>query len=93
MARLKIKATYSLDPETVRVLERVSRRLGVSKSEALRRAILASGDLPTGQEDARLSALDRLQRIAALDSGAAASWARDVRTERRAARAAAPRRR
>ena len=36
MATTTIKATYSLDPETVRLLERVSRRWGVSKSEARR---------------------------------------------------------
>lgn len=41
MAIPKIKATYSLDPETIALLERVSRRWGVSKSEALRRAIQA----------------------------------------------------
>ena len=87
MASTKIKATYSLDPETVRVLERVSRRLGVSKSEALRRAILSAAELPATEGDERLATLDRLQRVAALDSSAAATWARDVRTRRSAERA------
>ena len=85
MATTTIKATYSLDPETVRLLERVSRRWGVSKSEALRRAIRASASLPPEADD-RVSALDRLQEATALSAGAAASWARKARAERRAAR-------
>ncbi len=91
MAIPKIKATYSLDPETVRLLERVSRRWGVSKSEALRRAIHAAASLPA-EEDERLSTLDRLQETLALESTTAASWARRVRSERRAGRGGAPRR-
>lgn len=82
MASPKIKATYSLDPETVRLLERVSQRWGVSKSEALRRAIRASAALPEAEGE-RLAALDRLQDTAGLRAGAAASWAREVRAERR----------
>jgi len=39
MARMTIRSTYALDVETVRALERMARRLGISKSEALRRAI------------------------------------------------------
>ncbi len=86
MAIPKIKATYSLDTETVRILERVSRRLGVSKSEALRRAIHASATLhgSANAENERLSALDRLQRTAGLDQSAARAWERKVRAERRA---------
>ncbi|MGH7720421.1 MAG: ribbon-helix-helix protein, CopG family [Gemmatimonadaceae bacterium] len=87
MAIPKIKATYSLDPETVRLLERVSRRWGVSKSEALRRAIRASASLPT-EEGERLSALDRLQEAASLEPTTVAAWTRRVRSERRAGRAA-----
>jgi Ribbon-helix-helix protein, copG family len=44
MATPTIKSTYTLDLDTVRALEDMARRLGVSKSEALRRAIrLAAG--------------------------------------------------
>lgn len=81
MATPSIKATYSLDPETVRLLERTARRWSVSKSEALRRAIraaAASEDLPNPE-----AALDRLQDAAALTDTAAKSWQRNVRTERR----------
>lgn len=84
MAIPKIKATYSLDPATIQLLERVSRRWGVSKSEALRRAIQASAALPV-PDDARIGALDRLQKAASVTSHAANTWAREVRGERRAA--------
>jgi hypothetical protein len=84
MAIPRVKATYSLDTETVRVLESVARRWGVSKSEALRRAIRASASLastPGGP-----SVLDDLQAAAGLTPARATAWARDVRAERRAAR-------
>lgn len=94
MAIPKIKATYSLDTETVRLLDRVSRRWGVSKSEALRQAIRASAslDAPPNADDARLAALDRLQKTAGLDSSAARAWERRVKAERRAAGSSARRR-
>ena len=84
MARTSIKATYSLDPETVRILDQVSRRWGVSKSEALRRAILASAKLPGDNANARLAALDRAQKTLGLSADAAGKWVRQVRAERRA---------
>lgn len=83
MASPSIKATYSLDPETVRLLERTARRWSVSKSEALRRAIraAASGEMAAEGE----AVLDRLQEAAKLKSGSATAWARQVREERRKA--------
>lgn len=83
MAIPKIKATYSLDPATIQLLERVSRRWGVSKSEALRRAIQASAALPA-PADGRLDVLDRLQKATALSPTNAEKWARDAHAERRA---------
>ena len=85
MAIPKIKATYSLDAETIRVLERVARRWGVSKSEALRRAIRASTSL-AAHADGRTVTLDDLQAASALSRTAAGGWAREVRAERRANR-------
>ena len=82
MAIPKIKATYSLDADTVRLLERVSRRWGVSKSEALGRAIRASA--AASDTDTATAPLDRLQRAADLNRAAAAAWARHARAERRA---------
>jgi hypothetical protein len=82
MAIPKLKATYSLDADTMRVLERAAQRWGVSKSEALRRAIrsLATAtDKPLGEH-----ALDELQAAAKLSNKAADRWAREVRSERKA---------
>jgi hypothetical protein len=82
MAIPKIKGTYSLDADTVRLLERMSRRWGVSKSEALRRAI--RGAAAASDTEAATGPLDRLQRAANLNKAAAAAWARHARAERRA---------
>ena len=84
MATTKIKSTYSLDVETVRLLDAIARRLGVSKSEALRRAIRsASAGENTGNVDA-LMALTELQESLLLSGEAASKWEREVREERRA---------
>ena len=84
MARTSIKATYSLDPETVRVLDQVSRRWGVSKSETLRRAIHAAALVPGEAANDRLATLDRLQSSLKLTPEAADAWIKDIRAERRA---------
>jgi len=83
MATPVIKTTYALDAETVRALERMARRWGTSKSEALRRAIRAAA---AGEEPASpVQALDQLQRAARLSAPRARAWAQAGRTERRAA--------
>ena len=83
MAIPKIKATYSLDEDTVRLLERVAGRWGVSKSEALRRAIRAAADSDAGSSPA-LQTLNRIQDSLGLTASVAAAWARQARAERRA---------
>lgn len=82
MARTTVKATYSLDGETVRALERLARTLNVSKSEVLRRAIrqMAGQDLTPGA--AEENALDELQRQLSLTADEAEQWASAVRAER-----------
>jgi hypothetical protein len=84
MARPSIKSTYSLDTETVKLLERTARRWGVSKSEALRRAIRAAAN--EASPGPALAILDRLQQAAGLRPEAAARWVRENRAERRATR-------
>ena len=84
MAIPKIKATYSLDADTMRVLERTAKRWGISKSEALRRAIRAL-DRTAGKSEPE-SALDDLQAAAALTAAAANRWVKDVRADRRSSR-------
>jgi Arc/MetJ-type ribon-helix-helix transcriptional regulator len=83
MAIPKIKATYSLDEDTVRLLERVAGRWGVSKSEALRRAIRVAADADTESSPA-LQTLNRIQDGLGLTTAVAAAWARQARAERRA---------
>ena len=87
MAILTIKSTYSLDPETVRALQDMARRWGVSKSEALRRAVRAAAAENRGDESEILKALDELQRSMALTRAEAQRWTSRVRAERRASSA------
>ncbi len=83
MARITIKATYSLDPDTVRALEGLAHRWDVYKSEALRRAICAAARDAEEDRDA-LSALDRLQQSLRVSETSAEKWVAEVRGERRA---------
>jgi gamma-glutamylcysteine synthetase len=48
MATPMVKSTYALDAETLTALEQMAKRWGVTKSEALRRAIPAGGVDSTG---------------------------------------------
>ena len=83
----RIKATYSLDAETVKMLERLARRWKASKSDALRRAIRAAsaGTGPDSDDSrGRVAALKRLQDSLALTDGIVDAWTRHVRAERRA---------
>jgi hypothetical protein len=90
MAIPKVKATYSLDADTMRVIERAAKRWGISKSEALRRAIRGL-DRTAGKSEPE-SALDELQAAAALTTTAATRWAKDARAERRSSRIESTRR-
>ena len=87
MATPTIKSTYTLDLETIRALEDMARRLGVSKSEALRRAIRsAAGKAGEDGSDA-LQALDRLQESLHLTPAKARAWVSSARKERQASSA------
>lgn len=85
MATPVIKTTYALDADVVRALERMARRWGTSKSEALRRAIRAAAAQAGEETTDPLQALDRLQRTAGLGATRAREWVRKSRAERRAA--------
>ncbi|MDZ7754711.1 MAG: ribbon-helix-helix protein, CopG family [Gammaproteobacteria bacterium] len=82
MTASTIKSTYSLDPQTVRDLERLARRFGTSKSEVLRRAVQSLANRETQLESNGLQALDELQKSVSLTTGRAEDWAAQVRRER-----------
>jgi predicted transcriptional regulator len=86
MATATVKTTYSLDPETVRTLDRMARRWKVSRSEALRRAIRAAAERDDEIERDPLAALDALQRSMALTPERAREWGDQIRAERTAPR-------
>ena len=92
MATPLVKATDSLDPETVRKLEEMARRWRVSKSEALRRAIRsAAQDVPDSAIPA-IRALDELQRSLALSPAKVRRWNVAARSQRTSASARRERR-
>lgn len=84
MATATVKSTYALDVETVRALEEMARGWGVSKSEALRRAIRAARFEPASGPPTALAALDELQRSLKLTGVTARSWEKKARGERHA---------
>ena len=85
MATQTIKTTYALDVDTVRALEQMARRWGVSKSAALRRAIRMAASRAGEEAGGTLKALDKLQRGAALSDAKAKEWVRSTRATRRVA--------
>jgi len=89
MTSPSIKATYSLDAETVAALDALARRWGLPKSAALRRVIREAAGGVERDVTSRLEALDDLQR--SLTADAARAWADEVRDERRASTREAPR--
>lgn len=79
----KIKMTCSLDVESVRDLEKLARQWGVSKSEAMRRAIKREAHRNTKGVAKKLQALDELQASIRASGIDLAQWERDLRSERR----------
>jgi hypothetical protein len=84
MAIPKIRATYSLDVETVELLEGLARRWKTSKSEALRRLIRRGADDSGEDPTDKIAALKALQSSVGLTREAADRWVREVRAVRRA---------
>ena len=91
MAVPTVKTTYSLDLDTVRMLEQMAKSWNVSKSEALRRAIRLAASQPSAGDEVGLRALDELQRSLRLSAKKARRWEQRVRDERRASRDESPR--
>ncbi|MGQ0767078.1 MAG: ribbon-helix-helix protein, CopG family [Gemmatimonadota bacterium] len=86
MATPTIKGTYSLDQETVKLLDRLARRWRVTKSEALRRSIRSAAAADSSANQPELALLDQLQAAAVREVPSIRKWAASVREERRASR-------
>lgn len=84
MATPRIKSTYSMDVESVRALDALAARWKVTKSEALRRAILRAEEEEGAVQIDSIEALDELQRSLSLSEADAARWEREVAAERTA---------
>ena len=84
MAIPKIKSTYSLDVETVRMLESLARRWNVSKTEVVRRAIRAAAREEIQGERSALESLRLLQASVKARGVDLKRWEREIRAERRA---------
>lgn len=82
MAIPKIKVTYSLDVDSVRALEELARQWGVSKSEAVGRAIRREARQQPKRVTAALRALDKLQASVRASGIDLDQWERDVKSER-----------
>ncbi len=87
MAKITIRSTFALDPETVASLDRLAQLWEVSKSEALRRIVNVAAVVE--ERDAAsdaLAALDELHDLLGLDEEKAEAWIRQIRSERTAGR-------
>ena len=78
----KIKVIYSLDVDSVRASEELAPQWGVSKSEALRRAIHKELHRQPKRVDEALRALDELPASVRSKQIDLAKWEQDVRPER-----------
>lgn len=84
MAVTSVRATYSLDAETMRRIENLARRWDVAKSEVLRRAVRMADEQSAGAE--RVALLRELQQRANLTPEQVETWVAEVRAERDASR-------
>ena len=82
MAVPKIKVTYSLDVDSVRALEDLAHQWGVSKSEAVRRAIHREARRRPKRVAATLQALDKLQASVRATGIDLDQWHQDLKAER-----------
>lgn len=77
-------ASLELDPATTRLLESLARTWGVSKEEAVRRAVAqAEASSAAASKQDRLEAFKQLQRRLGLTPAKAAEWQRAVHEARR----------
>jgi hypothetical protein len=84
MATMHIRATFTLDEPTTRGLTQLAKKWGVSKSEALRRAVARAQEQPgAGGAMTPRDALHALKQKPLLSGGQARSWRADNARARR----------
>lgn len=77
-------SSVSLDPSTLAVVEQLARAWGVSKEEAVRRAVTQAESVPVAAKKSdRLQAFKQLQSRLQLTPEKAAAWQSSVREGRR----------
>lgn len=86
MAKMTIRSTFALDPETVAALDHLAERWSVSKSEVVRRIVHTAAVIEEADaaSDA-IAALEELQKRLGLTEEQADEWIREVRAEREVA--------
>jgi predicted DNA-binding protein len=85
MAKMTIRSTFALDPETAEALDTLARRWKVSKSEVLRRIVQTTAAIDEADAAAdALDALDELQERLALSEEQVKAWVRETRELREA---------
>ena len=77
-------SSVSLDPSTLAVVEQLARAWGVSKEEAVRRAVTQAESVPVAAPNSdRLQAFNQLRSRLQLTPEKAAAWPSSVREGRR----------
>ena len=91
MATMHIRATFALDELTTRGLAQLAKKWGVSKSEALRRAVARAQEQPgVGGQMTPQDALRALKNKPVLSGGQARNWrAENARARRESEKSAA----
>lgn len=83
----RIKATYSLDAETIKFIDRLARRWKMSKSEVVRRVVrgAVTDHRPIADDpEAWIERFRELQRLFELSESRFDEWQRENRAMRRA---------
>ena len=94
MATMHIRSTFALDEPTARGLTQLAKKWGVSKSEALRRAVARAQEHPgRGDEMTPHDALQALRQKPLLTRGRARDWRAANALARRESESDADRRR
>lgn len=79
MAKITIRSTFALDPETVEALDGLAAAWDVSKSEALRRIVQTAALIEeTDAASHALAAFEELQERLALTPEKTEAWLREV---------------